>query len=169
MLGILRFSCDNYSTSRGFSSNLFIVEISNHTNIIYPDLFMQYCENCFFILNTFTFERTVDNISWTNSFHYVIFSCNERLQWIWLDYLVISAWRSWWCSVLKNFSYSLKNYSILLKKFYLYNQRNYKHLTQEIWGSLTINAKCVWELWDEIITFLMTFINEKRLKFYREL
>ena len=27
------------------------------------------------------------------------------------------------------FSYSLKNYSILLKKFYLYNPRNYEHLT----------------------------------------
>ena len=37
-----------------------------------------------------------------------------------------------WCSVPKNFSYSLKNYSILLKKFYLYYPRNYKHLTQEI-------------------------------------
>ena len=37
-----------------------------------------------------------------------------------------------WCSVPKNFSYSLKNYSILLKKFYLYNPTNYEHLTQEI-------------------------------------
>ena len=44
--------------------------------------------------------------------------------------------RSRWCSIPKNFHYSLKNYSILLKKFYLYNPRNYEHLTQEIWGSL---------------------------------
>ena len=32
----------------------------------------------------------------------------------------------------------LENYSILLKKFYLYNPWNYEHLTQEIWGSLMI-------------------------------
>ena len=43
-----------------------------------------------------------------------------------------------WYSIPKNFSYSLKNYSILLKKFYLYYPRNNEHLTQAIWGSLVI-------------------------------
>ena len=114
-----------------------LIYCGNHTNIMYPELFIQYCENCFFILNTFTFYSTVDNIFWTNSFHYVIFSCNARLQWIWLDHLGILSmeklfFRSRWCSVHKNFSYSLKNYSILLKKFYIYNPRNYEHLTQVI-------------------------------------
>ena len=33
---------------------------------------------------------------------------------------------------------------------------------------LVINVKCVWELWEEIITFLMIFISEERLKVCRE-
>ena len=41
----------------------------NHTNIIYPDLFIRYCENCFFLSNTFTFDSIVDDIYETNSFH----------------------------------------------------------------------------------------------------
>ena len=121
-----------------------LIYCGNHTNIILnPDLFIEYCENCFFILNTFTFDSTVDNIAWTNSFHELIFSCNARLQWISLDYLVIFSMETYffstkWCSLSKNFSYSLENYSILLKTFYLYYPRNYEHLTQEIWGSLVI-------------------------------
>ena len=48
-----------------------------------------------------------------------------------------------WCSVPKNFCYWLKNYSILLKKCYVYYPRNYEHLTQEIWGSLSIKNRKV--------------------------
>ena len=34
---------------------------SHQHNIGYPDLFIRYCESCFFILNTFTFDNIVDN------------------------------------------------------------------------------------------------------------
>ena len=37
-------SCGVYSTSRSFPSNILFC-YGNHTNIIYPDLFIRYCEN----------------------------------------------------------------------------------------------------------------------------
>ena len=36
-----------------------LICFGNHTNIIYPDLYIRYCENCIFILNTFIFDNIV--------------------------------------------------------------------------------------------------------------
>ena len=62
MIGILKISCNICSTQRFLKQ---LICCGNHTNIIYPDLFIRYCENCFFILNTSSFDRIVDNISET--------------------------------------------------------------------------------------------------------
>ena len=134
-------SCGIYFTSRSFSRNILFC-CGNHTNIINILTFLFVIVKIDFLFFTFAFESIVGNISETNSFHYVIFKCNSSLQWIWLDYLSIFSMEKYfffstrWCSVPKTFSYSLENYSILLKKFYLSYPRNYEHLTQEIWGSL---------------------------------
>ena len=56
-----------------------------------------------------------------------------------------------WCSVPKNFSYSLENY-------YLYNQGNYQHLTQEIWGYLIIKQEHRHPQYFPSITILHLFL-----------
>ena len=112
-----------------------------HNNISWP-LYSVF-ENWFFILHNLLLKALwvifLKQIPFIRLYLIAIQVYSEFDWTIWL----FSEWRSIsfsakWCSVPKNFSYSLENYSILLKKFYLYNPRNFEHLTQGIWGSLAI-------------------------------
>ena len=123
-----------------FHQQMFLNQLiccGNHTNIIYPFLFS--IVNFFYFKCIHFWQLSGQQIHFIGLYLVTMEVCSEFDWTIWL----FSAWRNTFCSlrccsVHKNFCYTLKNYSILLKKFYLYYPRNYEQLIQEIWVSLTV-------------------------------
>ena len=80
-------SCGIYSTSRGFSSNWFVVEITPIQYILTSSFGIVKVALFIYI----HFWQHSGQYFWSKfiSLCYRLFSCNASLQWIWLNYLVI--------------------------------------------------------------------------------